>query len=119
MIEWLLKRFKYVRALEDHRRTYVRWYGMLEKQYEYLNEVYQKQLEIDHAKLTLDEAADVLSACVDYHEALQSLGAADPIQSRVLEIFEKYGIKVLRNEVADEWRRSKGFNEVIEETHGD
>lgn len=117
-MKWLLKRFKYVRDLEDHRRTYVRWYGELESEHKYATEALRKQLEIDHAKLTLDEAADLLSACVDYHEALKSLNAADPIQGRVLKIFEKYGIKIIRNTVADEWRRSKGFNEVIEETHG-
>jgi len=118
-MKWLLQRFKYVRDMEEHKRLYIRWYGDLESESNYLRDTLKKQLEIDHAKLTLDEAADLLSACVDYHEALKSLNAADPIQHRVLKIFEKYGIKILRNTVADEWRRSKGFNAVIEETHGD
>lgn len=55
----------------------------------------EKTRQLEWGKVTFEEVEILLTACVDYHDALVSLCAADPIRSRVYPIFDKYDIKVL------------------------
>jgi len=46
-------------------------------------------------KITIGEVEVIFEACVDYHDVLAYLAIADPIEPRVREIMDRYGIKRL------------------------
>lgn len=100
-MKWFLQRFKYVRELEDAYRENRRDIISLEQTGKWL----RKEIEdrhIKYTKLTLDEAHEVFSACVDYQRALRMVGVADPVEYRILPIMDKYDITIERNTIADE-----------------
>lgn len=104
MIQWFLKRFTYTRELEARVREQNQMFHAYEiikrSQAEVISE-YQI-LETGLTKLTLDEAHELLSACVDYQRALIMVSAPDPVQHRIIPIIEKYGITIERNTLADD-----------------
>lgn len=117
MMKWLAQRFQYTRDLEKKDRLHV----MIEDGLHATNGILEEILEeyrvrkTEFSQMTLDEIQALLSACVDYHEALHSLSAADPIQDRVLHIFEKYNIQIIRNKfAAHDQRLSKRFKKTVE-----
>lgn len=99
MKRWLARRFKHVRDLEfqSRRSTYAldcstATVNVLE---DLLRDCQKRQIKF--GKITLEEVEILLSATKDYHRCLSQLYAADPIQNRVLPIFEKYNIRVVPN----------------------
>lgn len=103
-MKWLAKRFNYTRALEKRVRELSQEAHAFEiiqrSQAEIIGE-YQV-LETGLTKLTLDEAHELLSACIDYQRALIMVSAPDPVQHRIIPIMDKYGVTIERNTLADE-----------------
>lgn len=103
-MRWLAQRFNYTRELEKRVREL--------KQENHAFEIIQRSqaeiigeyqvLKTGLTKLTLDEAHELLSACVDYQRALIMVSAPDPVQHRIIPIIDKYGITIERNTLADE-----------------
>lgn len=103
MKRWFARRFKYVRDLERlHRKdehaldAMISTVDVLEA---LLKDCQQRRMEI--GKMTLEECETLLTGVVDYQRCLRLLAAADPVQDKVLPIFEKYNIKVVRNTRGD------------------
>lgn len=102
-MKWILKRFRYVRDLEESRRELTleraHHFGKIDMLNEMLDEYRAKQVRF--SKLTLDEAETLFSSVVEYHRALRLLNVGDPVQHRILPIMGKYNITVERNTVVD------------------
>lgn len=102
-MKWLLKRFKYVRELEDR----VRELGQEVHAHEVI-EKFQKEIisdwedtETNFSRMNLGELEVIMTSIVEYQRCLQMLHAADPIEARVAPIFEKYNITWERNTLVD------------------
>jgi phosphoribosylamine-glycine ligase len=95
-MKWLAKRFWYTRQLEMEIRVCHTIWNQLEEEIMAL-----RTRRTEFSKMSLDELEEVLSACVDYQRCLVRLGVGDPVQNRVLPIFEKYNIVVERNTATD------------------
>lgn len=103
-MKWFAKRFRYTRELQDRTREQdqeIHVYELIVKAQKELLEEYEL-LGTKYTKLTLNEAHELFSACVDYHRILKMLVVGDPVQERVLPLFDKYDIKVDRNAVVDQ-----------------
>lgn len=102
-MRWLAKRFKYTRELEKRAREQSQEIHAHEVIENILREVIVdwEETETTFSKMTLSELEEIMSACVDYHRALRTLGAGDPVQHRILPIMEKYGIAIERNTAVD------------------
>ncbi len=114
-MKWFARRFKHTRNLERQVRkvTYeldgaISTIDVLEA---LLRDCQERRMNL--GKATLTEVESLLTVTVDYHKALASLAAADPIQHRVLPIFEKYNIKVIRNTRGDVPKRVRNANMKI------
>lgn len=103
-MKWLLKRFNYTRQLERRVRELDQEGRTLDLIVDVQSEIIDeyREIETQFTKLTLDEAHELFSACVDYQRALGMAGAADPVQHRIIPIMEKYGITIDRNTLADD-----------------
>lgn len=103
-MKFLARLFPYTRRLErDYRRMrrgrrVAEW---SEFQESFMGFAYGEildngdRLKTTWGKVTFDEIEQLMIACVDYHDALVQIAAADPVRSRVQPIFDKYGVKVL------------------------
>lgn len=103
-MKWLLKRFNYTRELENAVREKERELQTLDKGIDLFKKIIDEYrvMETEFTKLTLEEAHELFSACVDYQRALTMLHSADPVQDRILPIMEKYNITIQRNTLADD-----------------
>lgn len=103
-MRWLLRQFNYTRQLERRIHELELDVSAIESitgiQSEIIDEY--REMETQLTKLTLDEAHELFSACVDYQRALMVVHAPDPVQYRIIPIMEKYGITIDRNTIADE-----------------
>lgn len=116
-MRWLAKRFRYTKDLYNLSRFYKHQAEGLWVTNDMLRGLLSEAWP-QMTKLTYEESHEILSACVDYHEALLSLNAADPIQDRVFSIFTKYGIKIKRNTLGDVHARRDKYNAVIKGVTG-
>jgi hypothetical protein len=103
-MKWLARRFGYTRELSDRVRELgneVRMLEVIKRGHEGIIGEWE-QTETTFSKMTLTELETVLTALVEYHDILSTrLMVGDPVEAKIVGIFEKYDITYERNTLVD------------------